>query len=728
MNLQPLIDQFRSVMGSADPRLQELQAAAAQINAATNQAAWEVGVKRFQTVALGIVTSYVEESLPEGIPGRDELLDQLRQGIVGLSDGLRKPLIFGPLTLDVDLPLVKDRFEPAGGEPVVLPLALMPPTGFGVGVDAGAARGGGRFSIQRRPTSRLTGSFGLKLGVVDVSSFAILEDAGVPSSVLLLTARFTPGIQLGFGFALGGVGGLIGVNRLLDLDAIRARFVSGEAVNALFPDDAVKNAPAVLATLGAIFPPREGSHLFGPALQITWLKIGKLPLFQLDLCVFAELPGFARIALIGSARAEIPVALHLRMDVLGEIDGPKETLTFGAALVDSYVVGVFRIGGTAAFQMCFGDRPYAVLTIGGFYPGFNPEPAVLPPQQRVNLAVDSPLPGLYLRAEGYFAVTPNNVQFGGRLETGIGTEDFGARGFLMLDAFVQFSPFYFESRFAAGFAIVAFGEELGVNVSGTISGPGPLVINASLSFEVLIFEISWSDTFAIGDPRPLDPPPPPLLDALLGEVRPENLRIQNADDRWVERRLDAAIPTLLAPLGSLVWSQRRSPLSIVVEKLDGAPLPSPQGIVASATGSTGVARERFSPGQFRNLSDSEKLNQATFDLLDSGTMIGFTVESANGVVGNLEFDQYFRRAPDDPSTGSFQLFQLAVLDALDGRLAAATIMDTEPIVGVKDEMWTVQSGALRHDFTTETGAHIAARHERAVALPTLDIVSVGAEI
>jgi hypothetical protein len=716
--------------------LQELQAAAQAINTAADQAAWREAVKRFQQVALSIVTDYIGDALPDAIPGVPELreeLERLLQDFEHRRDDLRRQLTFGPLRMDVDLPLAMATFAQPAGPPVTLPLGLLPPTGFGAKVDAGGATGGGRVSIQRSPDLRLTGSFGLKLRAADVSSFVTLQqDAGVASSVLLLVARFTPGIQLGFGFALGGIGGLIGVNRQINLDAIRARFVSGEAVNALFPDDVVTDAPRVLATLDAIFPRRAGTHLFGPALQITWLKIGASPFFRVDIGVFAELPNFAHVAIAGVARAEIPVTLHLRMDVLGEIDGPKETLTISAALVDSYVMGVFRVGGTAAFQMCFGERPYTVLTIGGFYPGFNPEPAVLPPQQRVGLATDSPLPGLYLRVEGYFAVTPNTVQFGGRLEAGFGTDDFGAHGFLMLDAFVQFSPFHFESHFAAGFGIEAFGEELaGVSITGSISGPGPIAINANLTFEVLFFDVSWSDTFMIGEPRPPDVLPQNLLETLLDEVTGANLRSQDADDRWVERSRNAGDNglTLLAPHGRLVWSQRRSPLNVVVERLDGAPLPKPQGVRVAVTSRVDVTRDRFSPGQFRNLGDAEKLNQPPFDWLESGAVVGFSDGLAQAVEHTLEFDEFYRRDPEHLMPSIFFLgFHLALLNALGGQLADATVGNTEPKINIKDEVWMVRPGERRRRFASQTEAHVVAGREAGVALPALDVVSLEATI
>ena len=70
--------------------------------------------------------------------------------------------------------------------------------------------------------------------------------------------------------------------------------------------------------------------------------------------------------------------------------------------------------------------------------------------------MDNPIQIIEVRAEGYFAVTSNSIQFGGRWEIGIelGIE---AHGFLQVDAIVQFRPFHFEARVAAGFDVSAGG-------------------------------------------------------------------------------------------------------------------------------------------------------------------------------------------------------------------------------------------------------------------------------
>ena len=153
-----------------------------------------------------------------------------------------------------------------------------------------------------------------------------------------------------------------------------------------------------------------------------------------------------------------------------------------------------------------------------FFPGFDPEPARLPALRRVGLALSNPVSIISIRAEGYFAVTSNSIQFGGRLEVGI---DFGIRaaGFIQVDALVQFRPFHFEARIGAGFRVSAGGFTFGsVNLHGTITGPGPIVIHGSLSIDVFLFSLSWDETFTLGSgPADTLPTPRPLLTLMAEE-------------------------------------------------------------------------------------------------------------------------------------------------------------------------------------------------------------------
>jgi hypothetical protein len=320
----------------------------------------------------------------------------------------------------------------------------------------------------------------------------------------ILQGHFPP-IQVGFGLALQGVGGLFGLNRRLDVDALRQRFASGAAGRILAPEDPVRNAPVLLAELDATFPVTEGTTIVGPTLQMSWIE-----LVRVDLGIFIELPGPAKIALLGSARAVIENPsggrpyLQIRLDILGVLDFTKKTLEFDAVLVDSQLLGVFELSGGAAFRLSWGDEPYIVLSIGGFHPSYNPAPLSFPSSlTRVALTRGKPTDVLYLRFEAYFAITTNTLQFGAALQVIVNAGPIKAEGFLGFDALIRFTPFHFEFGFRASLKISIFGFTLaGVRVIGNLSGPGPITFSGSLTIEILFFEITWSGTFTIGSKTP----------------------------------------------------------------------------------------------------------------------------------------------------------------------------------------------------------------------------------
>src|SRR5919108_747484 len=101
----------------------------------------------------------------------------------------------------------------------------------------------------------------------------------------------------------------------------------------------------------------------------------------------------------------------LPASVLGVLDFQRSLFALDAALVDSHAFGIFRVSGSAAARISWGARPYSVLSIGGFFPGFNPEPAQIPPLDRLALALESPIGGGYPPAPGYPPLTSNTNPF-----------------------------------------------------------------------------------------------------------------------------------------------------------------------------------------------------------------------------------------------------------------------------------------------------------------------------
>ena len=100
-----------------------------------------------------------------------------------------------------------------------------------------------------------------------MTAFGIHELTGSPDDVdrdrtfvLVIGASFRPGVHIAYGIYWIGAGGIIGINRRADTDALRERLTAGAVGNILFAEDPVRNAPVLLGDLAALFPPKRG-HL-----------------------------------------------------------------------------------------------------------------------------------------------------------------------------------------------------------------------------------------------------------------------------------------------------------------------------------------------------------------------------------------------------------------------------------------------------------------------------------
>lgn len=662
--------------------------------------------------------------LPSIIP-RNTPLDQLNRWRDDLAGGAS----LGPVELKVLIPAVSAH---RAGEIAGDVLGFLPPSGLAISVDAGPSRGGGSLSFSDVPHWRLAGSFGINLGVLSVAALGILErPGGTLSLVMLLGARFTPGIQLGFGFQISGVGGLIGINRRANTDAMRARLASGAATDALFADDPAANAPAILETLGSIFVPAPGSFVVGPTMQLSWLKIGTLDFLHVDAGVFIELPGPARIVIVGRAIAEVPAPgvplLHFQIDVIGEVDFIKSLLSIRAALINSQALGIFRAAGDAVLIACWGSPPYQLLSVGGFYPGFNPAPAVVAPMRRIALSTDFDyLPGLWLRFEAYVAVTSNTFQVGGRLELGINI-GITAEGYVNLDALFQFQPFHYDVSIHGALRVGVLGKTFaGVDVNGRISGPGPNVIHASIAIDLWLTDFSWSDTFTIGPAGGQTTATVDLVLELAQQLIAANLRARGGADPLIALKPAAATGVaLVSPLGTLVFSQRTAPLNLRLERFGGLRLRQP-AIAAIAPISPGITAgaiepDYFAPGTYMELSVAEALNQPPFDRLDAGFELAFAASLATGVDKGVDYQSYYRGRPLS-ITEALIHFGSGVLGLMGGRRAAPDVTDRSALVTVTDEPWvTRDGGGAATAASSRTAAHVAVRHGgAAVALPAAD--------
>lgn len=666
------------------------------------------------------------------LPGLAELVSDV--GKIG-SEGIHGGIDLGPIHLQVDSALLviqPPQFTGAAGPSPAVTIGPFPvgqiaasmssPFGGGKGLPGGGA-------LVRLPKNGgYGGTLELPLGPVQISAAAVIAVMdGQPSFLAIMGASFLPPIQLSFGFSLDRVGGIVGINRRANSEALRAAQRTGTAGDVLFAVRPPASPLKLVIDANQLFPFNRGTHLIGPSLKLSWLSLGpEGSLIGLDLGVVIEIPT-GKVAILGVARVSIPrlpLVLDLRLDMLGLIDPVEQIASVDASLVDSHALGIFEVYGDAAMRFSWGTNGYMIVTAGGFYPGFNSEPARIPALRRVGLAMDNPIDIISVRAEGYFAVTSNTIQFGGRWEISIslGIE---AHGFIQVDAIVQFRPFQFEAGIAAGFDVnVDDFSFASVTLQGSISGPRPIVIRGSLSIDVFLFSLSWNETITLGSgPADTLPAPPSLIDVIFDELKkPENVHSGSIGDSHVvlSPQPSAGLLAAIPPTGTLQVAQHRAPLGLLIDRLDGRPLAGPQGV--KVTNGTQDVMDRFSPGSYITLTSSEALNRPPFDLLASGCVLSVVDPqlSEAKIPDSREVRQIVIKDgvfTDDNENGTSGSLLHAVL-LIGAAYKPPALSNATPLITAKQELWTATS--TPDTFASATAAHQFVRYYSGIAQASAD--------
>ena len=311
----------------------------------------------------------------------------------------------------------------SGGGPTTAPdvtVGFVPPSAVGLSLDLEVITGGGIVAIDAQ-TGRYAGALGFDALGVGIDALAVVDTqlASDPDWALFasLSARF-PGIPLGFGFTLTGLGGLITLNRAVDGEALALGLRDGAVDALLFPDDPMRDALLLIGQIDEYFPLVPGNTVIGPVIEVGW---GAPTIITAQLGVLISLPQGV-ITILGSLAALLPVpdapVLELNMDALGVIDVPGGTVLVIASLYDSRLLGLIELSGDVGLYVSVLEDPYFLLSVGGYHPGFRP-PAHVPSaleelrRMRAEIEVGS---GVSASITSYFAVTSNSVQFGGGFE------------------------------------------------------------------------------------------------------------------------------------------------------------------------------------------------------------------------------------------------------------------------------------------------------------------------
>ena len=553
--------------------------------------------------------------------------------------GLGVALSIGPVTGVVDGigARVRVRQRPGGTVgPVDLDVSFKPPDGIGLEIASGPLTGGGFLSFdpvhsQYAGALELTG-FGIAVKAVGVLTTRLPGGRPGYSLLIVISSEFTP-VQLGLGFRLVGVGGIIGINRTAAIEALRSGLKTGALSAVLSPPDPIANAPGLVATLSGLFPPAAGRHIFGPVARIVW---GSPTLVTIDLCLAIEVPSPVRLVVLGRLRALLPderaPVVRLQMDMLGVVDIDRNEAAVDATLVDSRLAE-FSLTGDMALRMNWGAQSTFLLAVGGFHPRFA-APASFPALKRVAVALssgDNPK----LRLEAYLALTSNTVQLGARIDLAVKSGRFTVAGFLSFDALVTLSPLSFTVDIAGKLAVRAGGHTiLSVSLALSLSGPKPWHARGKASFSILFFDVTFRFDVTIGERAPAAGPAgidvAPLMRAAFADRRSWSAQLPQGGDAIVTLRTIQTTDVLAHPLGTLQVRQRVAPLERTLERFGenvptGARLFRVAGaVVGRSAAAVDGLDDLFAPAQFRALTDEQKLSSPSFEAMRAGATIGTT--------------------------------------------------------------------------------------------------------
>ena len=551
--------------------------------------------------------------------------------------------------------------------PLDLSLGFRPPNGVGLAVDAGVVKGGGYlyFDFEKEEYAgalELVFSEFLTLKAIGLITTRMPDGSKGFSLLIIITAEFGSPIQLGFGFTLIGVGGLLGLNRTMRLEVIAEGVRTGSVESIMFPRDVIENAPRIISDLRDFFPPAADRFLIGPMAKLGW---GTPTLVSASLGVIIEIPP-GNIAILGVLKLALPdedlALIVIQVNFIGALEPEKKRLWFFASMYESRVLFI-TLEGEMGLLVAWGEDANFVLSVGGFHPSFNPPVLPFPNPKRIaiNILNES---FARVRVEGYFAVTSNTVQFGARVEIFFGLSEFKIEGHIAFDALFQFSPFYFIISMSASLGVKVFGVGLfSVHMRGELEGTSPWHIEGEGSISILFFSIDVPFSHTWGQSEDTTLPPiavMPLLEAEFNKLENWTAELPSANNLLVSlREIEATEDLVLHPVGVLRVTQRAVPLDLDLDKI-GNQIPNDvKKIVVEVPGADlekhADTEEQFATAQFKDLSDSQKLSKPAYeeqqagielsvagDQLTSGAAVKRTVRYEEIIIDN-NFKEHLKR-------------------------------------------------------------------------------------
>jgi len=544
--------------------------------------------------------------------------------------------------------------------PFGIDVGFKPPSGVGLSIDSGGLKGGGFLRLDY-DKGEYIGALELEyqelfsLKAIGIINTKLPDGKEGFSLLIIITAEFNP-VQLGFGFTLNGVGGLLGLNRTTKIDVLREGIKTNTLKSILFPENIIASINRIISDLQQVFPPYEGHFIIGPMAKIGW---GSPSIVTLEAGLLLEFPD-PKIAILGVLKAILPdekaPVLKLQVNFLGVFDFENKYISFDASLYNSNLLAL-TLTGDMALRISWGNPSVFILSVGGFHPDFREIPSDLKAMKRLTIALLSGS-NPRLTIETYFAVTSNTVQFGAKAELYAAAAGFNVYGFIGFDVLFQFDPFYFIASIYAGLALRVGSTVLfSVSLSGTLAGPEPWDVKGKASFRILFFKISVSFHETWGDqPAALPEETVNLLNLLIKEIEQDvNWDAQIPSNNHLSVSLKEAQSTdssiVIHPFGTMMFTQKLVPLERTIEKFGEKGINGDTTFKIEKVSSNGTTYEivpvngQFAPAQFTELKDTEKLSRKSFEDMPAGMKLPSTtsLKTATAVNKDVEYELSYLR-------------------------------------------------------------------------------------
>lgn len=559
-------------------------------------------------------------------------------------------------------------------------IGFKPPNGLGLLMDAGIIKGGGYLAIDHA-RGEYAGALELKLDL-PIAKFGIkaigvlttkLPDGGDGWALLLMVYGEFPPIQLSWGFTLNGVGGMIGLQHGVSTVALIAGLQSGALDDVMFPENPVADAPRIINRLRTVFPITRRALTIGLFVEAGW---GTPNLVTIRAGVIVQLdnvlgPGsgrlaFGRLLLLGQLLIKLPpgvpdelTVLKILVDFVGYVETNPLRIGFVAQLRDSYAgVAPLKVdfGGTLVVQAVFGERPSFVLAAGGFHPQFTDLPPGLPsPINRLSAAF--PIKIIKVRVEAYFAVTPASIQAGALVQIKAEIGRVSLEAHIGFDAIVYLVPVTrFDVKIYGSAKVKYRGHTLGgIGFEFRLEGPGRWRARGFGKFSVLFWDVevpfdeSWGQNSEA--PAVLENAAARLR-AQLADINNWSAQLPLGSEPLVNLATITGGTSLLAhPLGTLQFTQRLLPFDLDLQKLGTAGISGAKkftiqdcyiGLPTQTNTGRQLLQQHFAVGEFRTLSDADRLTKPGFQAFNAGAKFG----SDKYVASNVPNEKTSRAAPD----------------------------------------------------------------------------------